>query len=39
MLSVEPNSRLDPTNREIVTGAETKSQMLNPLSHPGTPLL
>ena len=31
------SSRLDPTNSEIVTSAEIKSQMLNLLSHPGIP--
>ena len=29
---------LEPTNHEIMTWAETKSQTLNWLSHPGTPL-
>ena len=28
---------LDPANYEIMTGAEIKTQMLNRLSHPGTP--
>ena len=31
----EPDVGLDPTNREIVTGAQIRSQMLNRLSHPG----
>ena len=31
----EPHAGLEPTNREIMTGAETKSWMLNRLSHPG----
>ena len=29
--------RRDPTNHEIMTWAEVKSQMLNQLSHPGAP--
>ena len=28
---------LEPMNREILTLAKSKSQMLNQLSHPGTP--
>ena len=36
-VSTEPDTGLDPTNPEIMTGAETKSQILNQLSHPGTP--
>ena len=31
----EPDAGLDLTNCEIMTWAETKSQMLNQLSHPG----
>ena len=37
VVSTEPDVRLEPTNCEIVTWAETKSWMLNQLSHPGTP--
>ena len=33
----EPDVGLELTNRELVTGAEIKSRMLNLLSHPGTP--
>ena len=33
----EPDMGLEPTNREIMTWAETESQMLNWLSHPGAP--
>ena len=33
----EPDKGLDLTNREIMTSAETKSQMLNRLSYPGAP--
>ena len=36
-VSTEPDTGLDPTNREITTWAELKSQMLNRLSHPGAP--
>ena len=36
-MSADPDSRLKPTNCEIMTRAETKSQMLNRLSHPGAP--
>ena len=35
----EPDSGLDLTNHEIVILAKIKSQMLNWLSHPGTPYL
>ena len=35
-INAEPNVGLDPTNREIMTGAEIKSYTLNRLSHPGT---
>ena len=38
-LSAEPDVGLEVTNREIVTWAESKSQMLNRLSHPGAPKL
>ena len=38
-VSTEPNVGLDPTNREIVTWAEFKSQTLKWLSQPGTPFL
>ena len=37
--SVEPNMGLDLTNRESTTGAKTKRQTLNRLSHPGAPRL
>ena len=37
-LSAESNVGLDPTNHEIMTSAEIKSQMLNWLSYPGAPL-
>ena len=37
MLLVEPDVGLDLTNCEIMTRAETESQTLNPLSHPGAP--
>ena len=36
-VSAEPNAGLELMNCEIMTWAETKSQMLNRLSHPGTP--
>ena len=36
-VSVESNVGLDLTNYEIMTRAEIKSQMINPLSHPGAP--
>ena len=34
---VEPEVGLHPMNREIMTQAETESQTLNLLSHPGVP--
>ena len=34
-VSTEPNVGLDPTNHEVMTGAETESQRLNRWSHPG----
>ena len=37
VLSAEPDVGLEPTNHEIMTWAETKSWMLNQLSHPGAP--
>ena len=36
-VSAEPHLGLDPTNREIMTQAQTKSQLLNLLSHSGSP--
>ena len=36
-VSTEPDAGLELMNQEIITWAETKSQMLNWLSHPGTP--
>ena len=33
----EPNVGLEHTNREIMTSAKIKSQMLDQLSHPGAP--
>ena len=36
-VSTEPDARLELTNSEIMIWAEIKSQMLNLLSHPGTP--
>ena len=36
-VSAEPNAGFDLTNREIMTWAETNSQTLHPLSHPGAP--
>ena len=38
-VSTEPKAGLDPTNREIMTWAKIKGQMLNQLSHPGAPLI
>ena len=38
-VSTEPNTGLQPTNREIMTWVEIKNQLLNWLSHPGTPPL
>ena len=35
--STEADVGLEPTNREIMTWAKTKSQMPNRLNHPGTP--
>ena len=34
-VSLEPDVGLEPTNREIMPGAETRSRILNGLSHPG----
>ena len=39
MVSTKPNAELDPTNCEIMTWAEVKSQTLNWLSHSGAPEL
>ena len=36
-LSAQSDTGLKLTNREIMTGAKTNSQMLNQLSHPGAP--
>ena len=36
-VSMEPDAGLKPMNCEMVTRAETKSQMLNRLSPPGAP--
>ena len=36
-VSAEPDVGLELTNHEIMTWAETKSQMLNGRSHPGAP--
>ena len=36
-VSPEPDVGLEPTNWEIMTCAEIKSQTLNQLSHPGAP--
>ena len=38
-VSTEPDVGLELTNLEIMTRAETKSQTLNRLSHPGAPEL
>ena len=38
-VSAEPDSGLEPTNREILTRAEIKSRTLNRLSHPGAPTI
>ena len=35
--STEPDTVLNPTNCEVLTGVETQSQKLNRLSHPGAP--
>ena len=37
-VNVESNVGLEPTTLKIMSWAETKSQSLNWLSHPGTPL-
>ena len=37
--SAEPYVGLEPTNREIMTCADTKNWVLNLLSHSGTPNL
>ena len=37
-VSTEPDAGLEPMNHEIMTWGEIKSQTLNQLSHPGTPL-
>ena len=36
-VSTEPDAGLELKNREIMIWAETKSQMLNWLNHPGAP--
>ena len=36
-VSTKPNAGLKPTNHEIMTRDEIKSQKLNQLSHPGAP--
>ena len=36
--SPEPDAGPEPTNRKIMTRAETKSWTLNQLSHPGAPM-
>ena len=36
---IEPDLGLQPTNHEIMTLAETKSQIFNQLSHPGTAII
>ena len=38
-VGIEPNVRLELTNREIMTFVETESLTLTRLSHPGTPFL
>ena len=38
-VSTEPDMGLELMNREIMTRAENKSQMLSLLNHPGDPLL
>ena len=38
-VSTEPDAGLELINCEIMTRAQTKSQTLNLLSHPGTPIL
>ena len=37
-VSTEPTVGLEPTNHEIMTSAEIKSQTLNHMSHPGAPV-
>ena len=37
-VSAEPDAGLKPMNHEITTWAEVKSQTLNWMSHPGTPV-
>ena len=36
-ISAEPNTGLELTHHEILTGTEIRSQTLNPLSHPRAP--
>ena len=36
-VSTEPSVEIKPTNHEIMTWVEIKSQMLNRLSHPSVP--
>ena len=36
-IRAEPDTGLELTNCKIMTSAETKSQTLNQLSHPGAP--
>ena len=38
-VSKKPNTGLDPTNSEIMTSVEIKSQTFNHLSHPAVPSL
>ena len=38
-VSTQPDAGLEPTDQDIMTCAETKSQMLNRLSHPGAPMV
>ena len=38
-VSTEPNSGLDLTNEEIMTGAKTKNQAINLLNYPSAPLM
>ena len=38
-VSAESNTGLKLKNREVMTSAEIKSQMLNQLSHPGVPMM
>ena len=37
-VTAEPHTGLKLTNHEIMTGAKTKSRMLNRLSHPAIPV-